>query len=90
MGHINGIDAVGGDYDKSPEIHEEVFEKEYAKLEPFINIYSSSVATRRTHPLLQDIEQLSQLLPGDREFFSSIVSEAKSKLAEMLKLQKIK
>lgn len=40
MGHINGIDAVGGDYDRTPEIHEEIFEKEYAKLEPYINIYS--------------------------------------------------
>ena len=36
--------------------------------------------------LLQDIEQLSHL-PGGREFFSSIVEDAKTKLAEMLKLQ---
>jgi len=40
MGHSDGIDAVGGDYDRTPEIHEKIFEKEYAKLEPFINIYS--------------------------------------------------
>ncbi len=40
MGHINGIDSVGAEYDKCPEIHEEVFEKEYAKLEPYVNIYS--------------------------------------------------
>lgn len=86
MGHSEGIDAVGGDYDKTPEIHEEIFEKEFAKLEPFINIYSSSVATRRLDPLLKDIEQLSQL-PGGREFFSSIIKDAKAKL-EMLKLQK--
>ena len=87
MGHSEGIDAVGGDYDRTPEIHEEIFEKEFAKLEPFINIYSSSVATRRLDPLLKDIEELSQL-PGGREFFSSIVEDAKAKLAEMLKLQK--
>ena len=61
MGHINGIDAVGGDYDKTPEIHEEIFEKEYAKLEPFINIYSGV----RTKPLSE----------GDREWleFSSLL-----------------
>ena len=38
-------------------------------------------------PLLRDIEVLSQL-PGGREFFSSIVEDAKARLAEMLKKQK--
>jgi len=40
MGHINGIEAIGGDYDKTPQLYERMFEKEYAKLEPFINPYS--------------------------------------------------
>lgn len=40
MGHINGIDAVGGCYDRNPEIREEILEMEYAKLEPYINVYS--------------------------------------------------
>lgn len=88
MGHVNGIELVGAEYDRTPEIYERVIEREYEKIEPYINIYSSSVAARRTDPLLQDIEQLSQI-PGGREFFSSIVEEAKAKLAEMLKLQKI-
>jgi integrase len=40
MGHSSGIQAVGGVYDKTPELHAEVVEKEYAKLESFVNIYS--------------------------------------------------
>jgi len=48
MGYFNGIDAVGSVYYKSPEIHEEVFENEYARLEPFINIYSSPRTVQRT------------------------------------------
>ena len=44
MGHINGIDAVGGEYDKTPEIHERVIEGEYRKLEPYLNVYSSRKA----------------------------------------------
>lgn len=88
MGHINGIAAVGGEYDKTPELHEEIFEREYAKLEPYINIYSSDVAARQTDPLLQDIERLSQM-PGGRRFFREMVEDAKSKLAEMLKLEEV-
>lgn len=86
MGHINGIDAVGAEYDRTPEVYEEAFEAEYRKLEPFINIYSSSVAIRRVDPLLQDIEQLTQL-PGGRQFFSGLVKDAKAKLAKMLEQQ---
>ncbi len=44
MGRINGIDAVGGEYDKTPEIHERVIEGEYRKLEPYLNVYSSRKA----------------------------------------------
>jgi len=42
----------------------------------------------RTDPLLNDIERLLQL-PAGREFFSSLVKEAKEKLAEIAKLEKI-
>jgi integrase len=44
MGHMSGIESVGGIYDKTPEIHEEVVEKEYARLEPFLNVYSGHVS----------------------------------------------
>ena len=60
-------------------------EKEYAKLEPHINIYSSPVAKMETDPLLSDIKQLSRLSPSLRNVFTSIVEEAKTRLAELLK-----
>jgi len=82
MGHFNGIDAVGAEYDRNPEIHEEIFEKEYAKLEPYINIYSPRTV-EHTDPLLHDLELLTQL-PRGREFFQEIVADAKSKLSKML------
>jgi hypothetical protein len=44
LGHSSGIQAVGGTYDKTPELHAEVVEKEYSKLEPFVNIYSQRSA----------------------------------------------
>ena len=87
MGHVSGIAGMGGVYDKTPEIHEDVIEREYMKLEPYINIYSSSVVTQRTDPLLADIEQISRL-PGGREFFTDIVEDAKAKLADMLQKQR--
>ena len=37
------LDGAGGIYDRNPEIREGICEKEYAKLEIFINIYSSKV-----------------------------------------------
>lgn len=46
MGHSTGdgqdhpLDAVGGTYDAAPRVYPSVVEKEYAKLEPYINIYS--------------------------------------------------
>jgi integrase len=53
MGHSSGkdsngiqinhpLDVVGGTYDNSPKVYPEVIEKEYAKLEPYINIYTGS------------------------------------------------
>jgi len=88
MGHAPKQDDVGGTYDRNVEIREELFEREYAKLEPFINIYSSSMVSRRRDPLLEDIEQLSRL-PGLREAFESIVVQAKDVLAQKLKREKI-
>lgn len=46
MGHSSGngndhkLDVVGGVYDSCPKVYPEVVEKEYAKLEPYINIFS--------------------------------------------------
>ena len=40
MGHESGIQGVGGVYDRTPEINETVVEREFAKLEPYLNVYS--------------------------------------------------
>ena len=86
MGHGNGIEAVGGAYDRNPEIREDVIEKEYVKLEPYINIYTSSIIRQTEDPLLKDIEKLLQL-PGGRKIFASKVKDAKEKLSDILELQ---
>jgi integrase len=55
MGHassqslpIGKLDLVGGVYDKSPFVNPRVVENEYAKLEPYINIYSMRPAGSTT------------------------------------------
>jgi len=40
MGHKAGLDAVGGVYDRTPELYAGVIEREYEKLEPHLNIFS--------------------------------------------------
>ncbi|MCJ7768554.1 hypothetical protein MUP79_09210 [Candidatus Bathyarchaeota archaeon] len=46
MGHSRGtgedhkLDVVGGVYDGAPSVYPNVVEKEYAKMEPYLNIYS--------------------------------------------------
>lgn len=64
MGHVPQMDEAGGIYDRNMEIREEIFEKEYAKLEPYINIYSSV--------------QLGPLTEEDREWmeFNNMLREA--------------
>lgn len=48
MGHSDGkgethkLDVVGGVYDACPRVYPNVVEKEYAKMEPYLNIYSSA------------------------------------------------
>jgi len=47
LGHKSGmavpnrLEAVGGTYDNAPRIYEDAVEKEYARLEKYLNIYSS-------------------------------------------------
>ena len=84
MGHIKGIDAVGGPYDRNPEIHEEIFEKEYAKLEPYINIYSNPLGVKISDPLLADIERIMQV-KGGREIFEQIVKKIDHETTEWLR-----
>ena len=70
MGHVSGIDAVGGEYDRNPEIREEVLEKEYAKLEPFINIYSAvqvEPLTEESREWMRFYKALWNAVKDDRE-----------------------
>lgn len=82
MGHTGGIERVGGEYDRTPEIYEKVIEREYEKLEPFINIYSSPIAKGETDPLLRDVERLAEI-PSLREFFTEIVADIKTRLEQL-------
>ncbi|MEM3577613.1 MAG: tyrosine-type recombinase/integrase [Candidatus Bathyarchaeia archaeon] len=44
MGHKSSLDGVGGPYDRTPELYDKVIEREYAKLEPYINIFTGKQA----------------------------------------------
>ncbi|MCJ7559146.1 hypothetical protein MUO79_00830 [Candidatus Bathyarchaeota archaeon] len=61
MGHSRGtgedhkLDVVGGVYDGAPSVYPNVVEKEYAKMEPYLNIYS-----QRPVGVLDEEEDLSQ------------------------------
>jgi len=68
MGHSTGngythkLDAVGGVYDKAPWVYEGAVEREYAKLEPYINIYSGRHAQEQLGISPEDLETLKLLL----------------------------
>lgn len=61
MGHLSGIESVGGIYDRTPEIHEGIVEKEYAKLEAYVNVYNG----KRGEADLSDEERAGLKLLGD-------------------------
>jgi hypothetical protein len=68
MGHLSGIESIGGVYDKTPELYAGVIEREYAKLEPYINIYSGKAAeTEGLGISEEDLASLKQLLPMMKE-----------------------
>jgi integrase len=58
MGHVRGLEAVGGTYDQSPQIYQKMIEKEYQKLEPFLNLFSESIEQPGESEALKQIEQL--------------------------------
>jgi integrase len=84
MGHVNGLASMGGVYDKTPEIHADVIEKEYAKLEPYINIYSSLDAEREADPLFQDLKALRSF-PGGEAYLKDVVGYAKERVKQLLR-----
>lgn len=81
LGHVNELASMGGTYDKTPEIHEDVIEREYAKLEPYLNIYSG-VAIDTEDPILGRVASLMNIA-GGREFFEEITQRAFNILVKM-------
>ena len=80
MGHSNNtLSAVGGVYDRTPEIHEEVVRKEYKKLEPYLSIYSRpETAQTRTPEEQAFYQKLTRLLteqPDKREKFLKFLKD---------------
>ena len=63
MGHKAGLDAVGGVYDRTPELYAEVIEGEYEKLEPYLNIFSQEKTQIELQKRKQTIEDLARMLP---------------------------
>jgi len=63
MGHKAGLDAVGGVYDRTPELYSEVIEREYEKLEPYVNIFSQEKTRIELQKRKQTIEDLARMLP---------------------------
>ena len=55
MGHESGIQGVGGVYDRTPEINETVVEREFAKLEPYLNVYSGVHADGEEQRLKEEL-----------------------------------
>jgi integrase len=64
MGHSGGsgedckLDVVGGVYDNAPRVYPGVVEKEYAKLEPYINVYSGKTGGERGLDITAEDEQI--------------------------------
>lgn len=60
-GYTHRLDAVGGVYDKAPWIYDRAVEKEYMKLEPYINVFSGRAEVGLSLSE-EDAEALARLL----------------------------
>ena len=67
MGHSSGIQAVGGIYDRTPELHAEVVEREYAKMEPYLNLYSGHAGAEEEDLSDEDVASLKELAQAMKE-----------------------
>ncbi len=75
MGHVNSLGNIGGVYDKVPEIHDEVIENEYRKLEKYLNIYSMpprEILTQRKAEQL-DVDRFADKLLKHPKFLEKIL-----------------
>jgi integrase len=57
MGHAGGLAEIGGIYDKSPELHEDIFEREYMKLAPYLNVYTGVISLEKRVTELEKLKQ---------------------------------
>jgi len=80
MGHSQGdgsghvLDAVGGVYDHAPEVYPEAVEKEYAKLEPYLNIYSNKAVDSPRSEALNMLADLLEASPERMRRFKEFVA----------------
>jgi len=75
MGHVSSLGNMGGVYDKTPEIHEEVIENEYRKLENYLNVFSMpprEILTQREADQL-DVGRFADKLLKDPKFLERIL-----------------
>jgi hypothetical protein len=74
MGHSGGngvvskLDMPGGTYDNAPRIYVEAMEKEYCKLEPYINIFTG----KTVELAMSDMEREVLELLSNREMFDRL------------------
>jgi site-specific recombinase XerD/regulator of replication initiation timing len=88
MGHAGGLAQIGGIYDKSPELHEEMFEQEYRKIAPYVNIYTGvQTLEQRISKIEEERAKLKEKI-GEEEFEHlrkiGIVREKQKKLKETM------
>lgn len=105
MGHSEGrdsggvrvthaLDAVGGTYDHAPWVYPDAVEREYAKLEPYLNIYSSEMAKsegdnrKELDSMQETIEkmqrQIDMMLIGIRERDRQLILQRNPRLAKQV------
>jgi len=60
MGHAGGLAKIGGIYDRSPELHEPIFEAEYKKIATYVNIYTGIMTLERR---MREIEEIKNKYP---------------------------
>ena len=82
MGHSKGtgqdhkLDVVGGVYDGCPSVYPDVVEKEYAKLEPYLNIYTGKAVQveEKSRKELDDLNQRLSSLTSEVGLLTSMMS----------------
>jgi hypothetical protein len=90
MGHRGGVHSVGGPYDRTPELYADVVEKEFAKLEPWLNIYTGRHSTPEDIPLSEgDWNNLKNLLEDIRQGRVIMIDEETKKILDLAKQGKV-